>query len=525
MPTPSTMNEPQVTFLQTVLESIRDGAIQIPRFQRPFVWTEEQMTELLGSVRDGLPIGAIMVWRTHLKDIACRDDIAPGYPVKQAPLAEGALRQYLLDGQQRMATLYRALMPASPDVEQVRRAHLDLESGEFVWLDENPGDFCMPLDIVFDSIRFIKFTRKIPDKQFVHLERVEQVVKAFRDYKIATIPISGEDLAVATLTFQRINSEGTKMSSRHMIHALTWSPTFDLFGHLENLKQEHLAKVGWAEMDDDRILDACAVALGLHASDRDVDALSRRLKNNYPIVEEVIHSIGSAAKFFLDKCFVPLPELVPFQEQLVLIVEAFRQNPSPTDAIQETLRAWFWISTYAELFSGSSKYRKITLATADVRQMAINGHPQWSQDGKFERRNLPPGIDFRTARGKAFTIRLAMHAHEHRLNDNLPTPQDLLSSLGTYAVRRVVAGVEKHNHGSPGNCFVVSQQEQGRLYRELRGQQSAPRTVALCKQHIVSPTAQKLLLNQRHDEFVEQRRRDLDQWERDFMNECKERFQ
>lgn len=527
----STMNEPHVSFLQAVLESIRDGAIQIPRFQRPLVWSKDQMTKLLDSVRNGLPIGAIMVWRTHLREIACRNEIAPGYLVKEPPSAEGALRQYLLDGQQRMVTLYQALVPISQETVQLEdsdalppmQAYLDLESDEFIWLDENPGDFCMPLDIIFDSIRFLRFTRKIPDKYLSRLDRIDQVAKAFREYKIATIPIVGDDLAIATQTFQRVNSEGTKMSTRHMIHALTWSPTFDLFGQLDELKREFLADVGWSEIDDDRILDACAIAFGLHALDRDVATLSKQIKNRSEILAEVVPAIRAAAQFFADRCFIPSPDLVPFKEQLVLIAEALRINATPSEHVLKTLESWLWLSTYTELFGGSSVYKRMTLATSDIRSMAKDGNARWSYDRHVsERRELPPGIDFRTGRGKAFAIRLAAHAHAYRTNDD---PQALLASFGTHAIRRVVAGVEQHLHGSPGNCFVVREQDQGRLYRELRSSPTSPHTKALCMEHIVEPEAQRLLIARQHDAFIKQRRRDLDRWEQAFVNQCRERFQ
>ncbi|HRI72676.1 MAG TPA: hypothetical protein PK156_50920, partial [Polyangium sp.] len=468
--------------------------------------------------------------RTHLPDIVCRKEIAPGYPVAGPSTAEGALRQYLLDGQQRMATLYQALMPAVSGVaepsesedEKPRSAYLDLEFGGFVWLDKNPGDFFMPLDIIFDSLKFIRFTRRIPDKFLARLDLVDQVAKAFREYKIAIIPIVGEDLTVATRTFQRVNSEGTKMSKQHMLHALTWSSEFDLNARINQIKQEHLADLGWADIDDDRILDICAVALELHPFDRDVDKLSEKIKQHSAILEEIIPCLQNAARFFDERNFIPSPELIPFKEQLVLITEVFRLNGSPSEPILETLRAWLWLTTYTEFFAGTNAYRKMTHALADIRMMASDGQPRWSyHDRRFLRPNLSPEIDFRTARAKAFAVRLAAHAHEHRIDDD---PKTLLRDLGMQAVRRLVAGLEPHHYASPGNYFVVRAQDQGRLYRELRGTPSDSYTVALCQQHIVSSDAQRLLTQRRHEEFVKQRRRDLDLWEQSFMDQHKERF-
>ena len=196
---PSFVSEPQVRFLQAVLEEIRDGHIQVPRFQRPFVWTRDQQTQLLNSIRDGLPIGAMMVWRTHLQNIACYDRLGP-YRLTSPPFGEGALRQYLLDGHQRMATLYKAFFPPSADVpaddddtddpsELRRRAFLDLVSGEFVWLLDDPNtEALMPLEVVFDAIKFARFLRRVPEKMTEQMETAERVSRAFREYRSPSSP-------------------------------------------------------------------------------------------------------------------------------------------------------------------------------------------------------------------------------------------------------------------------------------------------------------------------------------------------
>jgi uncharacterized protein with ParB-like and HNH nuclease domain len=51
-------NEP---LLAKLLEEIGDGTIQLPDFQRGWVWDDEHIRSLIASVTLAYPIGAIMI--------------------------------------------------------------------------------------------------------------------------------------------------------------------------------------------------------------------------------------------------------------------------------------------------------------------------------------------------------------------------------------------------------------------------------------------------------------------------------
>lgn len=94
--------------LETLLNKCADGRIQLPDFQRSWVWDEGRIISLIASVSRGFPIGALMT-------LATRADGASVFakrPVEGAH--EGATtappEELLLDGQQRMTSLYQACM-------------------------------------------------------------------------------------------------------------------------------------------------------------------------------------------------------------------------------------------------------------------------------------------------------------------------------------------------------------------------------------------------------------------------------
>ena len=58
--------------ISTILDQIDDGQIALPEFQRGYVWTREQVRELLTSLYKGYPIGSLMVWATAGADADVR---------------------------------------------------------------------------------------------------------------------------------------------------------------------------------------------------------------------------------------------------------------------------------------------------------------------------------------------------------------------------------------------------------------------------------------------------------------------
>ncbi|MGV7197330.1 DUF262 domain-containing protein, partial [Xanthomonas axonopodis] len=51
-------------YFSSLIEDIKQGRIKIPKFQRPYVWDDEQALKLLDSIANSYPIGSILIWRT-----------------------------------------------------------------------------------------------------------------------------------------------------------------------------------------------------------------------------------------------------------------------------------------------------------------------------------------------------------------------------------------------------------------------------------------------------------------------------
>ena len=91
-----------------LISNIEQGLIKIPQFQRKFVWSLEQTANLLDSIIKGYPIGTFILWETNerLRSVRNIGDI----DLPETP--DGHVVQYVLDGQQRMTSLYVSMKGA-----------------------------------------------------------------------------------------------------------------------------------------------------------------------------------------------------------------------------------------------------------------------------------------------------------------------------------------------------------------------------------------------------------------------------
>ena len=89
-----------------LLEDCHRGTLQLPDFQRSWVWDEDRITSLIASISRSFPVGALMTL-----DTGGQVDFKPR-PVEGAPSSakDVSPQSLLLDGQQRMTSLYQVTL-------------------------------------------------------------------------------------------------------------------------------------------------------------------------------------------------------------------------------------------------------------------------------------------------------------------------------------------------------------------------------------------------------------------------------
>lgn len=105
--------------LLDLLQSIKQAKTQLPDFQRGWVWDDDHIRSLLASVSLSFPIGAVMMLQTGNPDVRFKPRLVEGLELANPPEPE----RLILDGQQRLTSLFLALLSGAPVQTRDRRDH------------------------------------------------------------------------------------------------------------------------------------------------------------------------------------------------------------------------------------------------------------------------------------------------------------------------------------------------------------------------------------------------------------------
>src|SRR5687768_2418808 len=108
----TTIDDPDLVEL---LDGIDAGQVALPNFQRDFDWTDSDVRALLATVLNGWPMGSLLLIEGNA---ATRDFYDPRAFEYAPPLAKTP-ETIVLDGQQRLTSLYTALYDKSESVHAV----------------------------------------------------------------------------------------------------------------------------------------------------------------------------------------------------------------------------------------------------------------------------------------------------------------------------------------------------------------------------------------------------------------------
>jgi hypothetical protein len=200
--------------LEELLRQCGSGKVQLPDFQRSWVWAEDRILSLIASISRAFPIGALMTLESK------RDSsIYARRPIEGAlsSAVDVPVDELLLDGQQRMTSLYQTcwrrevVQTITPKNKLVKRwFYIDIEKALQVDGDREEAIFAVPDDrrIKTNFDRDILLDLGSQDREFEKmmfpLNRVfdwDEWQEAFGDYWIAKGEAHRRD------TFKRFKNE------------------------------------------------------------------------------------------------------------------------------------------------------------------------------------------------------------------------------------------------------------------------------------------------------------------------------
>lgn len=276
--------------IKGLLGLIEAKDIAIPEIQRPFVWKNSQVRDLIDSLYKGYPTGYIILWKN------------PNVKLKDGTISSG--KKVIIDGQQRITALMTAVAAQKVFNSDFKESRVKIAFNPFAALEYCNGDSEAEMFAVqtpahvksknwipdiseifstkFSSWTFIpQYIEENPEMTGDDLQKVLNMLKNIETTQIGVIELSEKlDIDVVTDIFIRINSKGTPLSQGDFVMSKmaadeqhggnTLRKLIDYFSHLavvptyyEYIKNNdtgfastpYLQKLAWLADDKETVYD------------------------------------------------------------------------------------------------------------------------------------------------------------------------------------------------------------------------------------------------------------------------------
>jgi len=297
-------------YTDLILE-IKKGEIKIPKFQRNFVWSIGKTAKLLDSILKGYPIGTFILWNTNerLNDIKNIGDL------ELPPSLEGNKVQYILDGQQRIASLYAAFLGAKIQKEgekkitDYKNIFVDLEKNidndDDIVTSEKPNGLFISLHKILNSLKYDDEIEDEFDRNY--RKKIRKYAQMFSTYDFSTIVLRKEDMDSAIEVFTRINTEGQTLTLFEIMSAKTYDEEqdFDMTDKFQKLMDE-LSECKYNSISSSVILSTLSLVLSKKKECKRKTILQLEKQKIIDTWENVISALKSSIDYFRSVYRIPV---------------------------------------------------------------------------------------------------------------------------------------------------------------------------------------------------------------------------
>jgi len=406
--------------LADLLRDIISGKIQLPDFQRGWVWGDQDIRSLLVSIARAFPVGAVMMLEAGGDT---RFKVRPVEGIDSTKITPEDTELLILDGQQRLTSLTQVLMLQKPVDTRTstgkplkRYYYIDIElalAGEehyenaIIGVDENRvikenfgrdvkldlstpekeyENFYFPCNQILNSDQWEEGLNNYDSDKFSRFMKFrKQVLNEFRNYNVPIIELSKENKKEAVcLVFEKVNTGGVSLSVFELVTATYAADNVNLrdewYGnakdHIEGIHQKLSKQRLLRQVQPTEFLQALSL---LHTWEKRQIDLEDKTKTGRQVTgvsakREAVLSLPlaayqqwkskltdgfwKAAKFLRKESFFSTRDL-PYSTQLVPLaaVLALLDDDWLQPVIYDKLAHWFWCGVLGELYGGAVETR------------------------------------------------------------------------------------------------------------------------------------------------------------------------
>ncbi len=199
-----------------LLHSVDSGRIGVPAFQRGLVWRRTDQLKLFASINLGYPIGIFTAVEGH--DFDLLPSASLGLPSPSTNSADASRRLWLVDGVQRLATLYGGLRRG----EGPNAVFYDLKSREFSHGINEKAQCTLRLSSLFDARALVSAHSRLAQQEEGKglLRELNALHERFYSYQVPVQIIADIHRREVSEIFSRLNMSGLRLSKEEIARAM-----------------------------------------------------------------------------------------------------------------------------------------------------------------------------------------------------------------------------------------------------------------------------------------------------------------
>lgn len=418
--------------LKDVLDRIAAGKIQLPDFQRGWVWDDNHIRSLIASLSLSYPIGAVMFLEAG--GVPFKPRLFAGVHLEPAPKP----KILVLDGQQRLTSMYLSLRSGQPVPTRtekgadIRRLYfLDMakcldpdadreeavisvpetlqvtsDFGRKVDLDVSTPELqytqrLFPVALLFDAegymtwkMGFAQHHAQNPEAAMFLMRFDQAIWLSFQQFKVPAIELTQDTPREAVCqVFEKVNTGGVTLTVFELMTATFAADEFNLREDWDARRERLTDKHGVLEaVDGTSFLTAVTLLASYRrhltqktaVSCKRADVLKLSL-NDFKVLEAALELGFKRAAELLAEEKIFDERSLPYATQLIPLAAicAHLGERATLHGIKQSLLRWYWSGVLGELYGGANETR-FAMDMQDVVSWVDGGaEPRTVRDANF----------------------------------------------------------------------------------------------------------------------------------------------
>ena len=432
--------------LVDLMRDIHEGRIQLPDFQRGWIWDDNRIRGLIASITRGFPVGAAMFLSYGGDSLHFKYRLFEGISS-----ANSVPNDLVLDGQQRLTSAYSALYGEGAvrtrtdkgkeiyryyyvSIEQVLDADADRldaiisvpetkqltsDFGRKVEMDlttpnKEYAAKMFPLNIILDPAKTFQWEQAY----LAHYGHEANISKEYSDFKSRIVmPAFQYKIPVITLekdtpkeavcqVFENVNQGGVSLTVFELVTAIFAMEDFDLRQDWEHRVRTYFSGDLLNVVTSTDFLTACTLLAAYQGkgtvSCKKKDVLNLKLTDYKAYADALCEGFREAADLLAEERIFARRE-IPYTTQLiplaVLCTLLLEKNQIKSSNVKQRIKQWYWCGVFGELYGSANETRYVNDVVGVMRWLDGGELPKTVQDAYF---NAPRLLLLRTRQSAAY---------------------------------------------------------------------------------------------------------------------------